>query len=531
MRTNFFLNTIILVLFCSGLFVGCGKEEPAGGSPQAGVQTGKSQSPAGSPDVSPEAKQEPQPLDDGLFAEIETTKGKIRLKLEFEKTPQTVANFVGLAEGTKFYSTDGSEPKDQKGKPYFNGLNFHRVIADFMIQGGCPLGTGTGGPGYNFDDEIDATLKHSSSGVFSMANAGPGTNGSQFFITHRATPHLDGKHTVFGKVVDATDQAVVNAIVKGDKINSVTIIRNGDKAKAFKGDEAHFNKFAEESKKRQAEKEKTEQARFAEKMKQEAEQIKTLLATLEEKHNAKVISATNGLRHIITKLGSGDMPAKGDKLKVNIVFKLADGKVIDDTRKNEAPLKVPVGAPMRLKGLEQGLKGMKNGEHRTVVVPHELGFGPAGAGQDIPPYSTLIFELEIIDVQSDKKQIAGIIAKLKKDHPKSDLITTESGLQYVRTKEGAGEKAGKGKKIKAHYTGKLLDGTEFDSSVKRRMPFEFVVGTGQVIKGWDEALSDMKKGEKRTLIIPSELAYGERGSPPKIPPSSTLVFEVELVDF
>jgi len=186
---------------------------------------------------------------------------------------------------------------------------------------------------------------------------------------------------------------------------------------------------------------------------------------------------------------------------------------------------------MRLKGLEQGLKGMKNGEHRTVVVPHELGFGAAGAGQDIPPYSTLIFELEIIDVQSDKKQIAGIIAKLKKDHPKSDLITTESGLQYVRTKEGAGEKAGKGKKIKAHYTGKLLDGTEFDSSVKRRMPFEFVVGTGQVIKGWDEALSDMKKGEKRTLIIPSELAYGERGSPPKIPPSSTLVFEVELVDF
>ena len=120
---------------------------------------------------------------------------------------------------------------------------------------------------------------------------------------------------------------------------------------------------------------------------------------------------------------------------------------------------------------------------------------------------------------------------MKKDYPKSDLITTESGLQYVRTKEGAGEKVGKDKKIKAHYAGKLLDGTEFDSSVKRGMPFEFVVGTGQVIKGWDEALSDMKKGEKRTLIIPSELAYGARGRPPKIPPSSTLVFEVELVDF
>ncbi len=174
---------------------------------------------------------------------------------------------------------------------------------------------------------------------------------------------------------------------------------------------------------------------------------------------------------------------------------------------------------------------MKKGERRTVVVPHELGFGAAGAGQDVPPYSTLIFDLEIVEVQSDKKLMAEIIAKLKKEYPKSDLVTTDSGLQYVRTKEGEGEKVGKGKKIKAHYVGKLLDGTEFDSSVKRGTPFEFVVGTGQVIKGWDEALSDMKKGEKRTLIIPSDLAYGPNGRPPTIPPSSTLVFEVELVDF
>ena len=470
-------------------------------------------------------------LPDGLYAEMNTSKGTIILQLEFEKTPQTVANFVGLAEGTKFYSTDGSEPKDQAGRPFYDGLTFHRVIADFMIQGGCPDGMGTGGPGYKFDDEIDETLKHSEPGILSMANAGPGTNGSQFFITHRATPHLDGKHTVFGHVADDSDQAIVNAIAKGDKVSSVKIIRNGEKAKAFKGDEAHFNKFAEENKQRQAEKEKAEQAKFAEKVEKEEEQVKTLLAVLEEKHKAKVISATNGLRHVITKAGKGDAPEKGDTLTVNLVFKLADGKVIDDTSKNEPPLQIPVGTPMQLKGLDQGLKGMKNGEHRTVVIPHELGFGAAGAGEEIPPYSTLIFELEIVDVQSDKKQIAEVISKLKKDYPKSDLITTESGLQYVRTKEGAGEKVGMGKKIKAHYTGKLLDGTEFDSSIKRGMPFEFVVGTGQVIKGWDEALSDMKKGEKRTLIIPSELAYGPNGSPPKIPPSSTLVFEVELVDF
>jgi len=510
------------------LLFGCGKEptpENLNSKPDPPANN-KTAAPS-KPSPKPEAK----PLGEGLYAEMTTAKGIIRLKLEFEKTPQTVANFVGLAEGTKFYSTDGSEPKDQKGKPYFNGLNFHRVIADFMIQGGCPLGIGSGSPGYRFADEIDETLKHSGSGILSMANSGPGTNGSQFFITHRATPHLDGKHTVFGRVADASDQAVVNAIAKGDKINSIKIIRNGDKAKAFKGDEAHFNKYEEENKKRQAEKKKAEQAKFAGKMEKEEEQVKVLLASLKEKHKAEVFSATNGLRHIITKPGKGDLPEIGDKLTLNLVLKLADGKVIDDTSKNEQPLKIAVGAPMRLKGLEQGVKGMKHGEHRTVIVPHELGFGTAGAGQEIPPYSALIFELEVVDVQSDKKQIAEIISKLKKDHPKSDLITTESGLKYVRTKEGTGEKVGKGKKIKAHYTGKLLDGTEFDSSVKRGMPFEFVVGTGRVIKGWDEALSDMKKGEKRTLIIPSELAYGPNGRPPKILPSSTLVFEVELVDF
>ena len=518
MRIKHHLNIILFALACSGFLVGCGQKESAGDADA-------------DPVALPTAQQKPQPLGEGLFAVVDTAKGKIRIQLEFEKTPQTVANFVGLAEGTKFYSTDGSDPKDQKGKPFYNGLNFHRVIDDFMIQGGCPQGTGTGGPGYRFIDEIDATLKHSGPGILSMANAGPGTNGSQFFITHRATSHLDGKHTVFGKVVDETDQAVVNAIVKGDKINSVTIIRNGDKAKAFQGGEDHFNQFAEENKKRQAEKQKAQQAKFEEKMKKDEEQVKALLASLAEKHEAEVISATNGLRHIVTKPGSGDSPEKGDTITVNLVFKLADGKVIDDTSKSGNPIKMPVGSPMRLKGLGQGLKGMKKGERRTVVVPHELGFGAAGAGQDVPPYSTLIFDLEIVEVQSDKKLMAEIISKLKKDYPKSDLVTTDSGLQYVRTKEGEGEKVGKGKKIKAHYVGKLLDGTEFDSSVKRGTPFEFVVGTGQVIKGWDEALSDMKKGEKRTLIIPSDLAYGPNGRPPTIPPSSTLVFEVELVDF
>ncbi len=171
-------------------------------------------------------------LSDGLYAQMDTSKGTIILQLEYEKTPITVANFVGLAEGTKPYSTDGGEPEDQDGSPYYDGLVFHRVIPDFMIQGGCPDGVGSGGPGYKFDDEIDDTLQHDGPGIFSMANSGPGTNGSQFFITHVATPWLDGKHTVFGRVIEGQD--VVDAIEQGDEIKAVKIVRQGEAAGAFK---------------------------------------------------------------------------------------------------------------------------------------------------------------------------------------------------------------------------------------------------------------------------------------------------------
>ncbi|MCC6578569.1 MAG: peptidylprolyl isomerase [Flavobacteriales bacterium] len=166
---------------------------------------------------------------EGVFAKISTNKGVITIRLEHEKAPVTVANFVGLAEGTV------KNTARAQGQPYYDGLTFHRVIADFMIQGGDPTGTGAGGPGYAFQDEIDPTLKHDRAGILSMANAGPATNGSQFFITHKETPWLDGRHAVFGRVTAGQD--VVNAIAQGDRIDSIRIERVGEKAQAFNATE------------------------------------------------------------------------------------------------------------------------------------------------------------------------------------------------------------------------------------------------------------------------------------------------------
>ena len=166
-------------------------------------------------------------LKPGVYALLNTNKGEIRLELFYKRAPKTVANFVQLAEGTK---KSNKEP----GVPFYNGIVFHRVVPNFVIQGGDPTGTGSGGPGYKFEDEFHPSLTHNSAGILSMANAGPNTNGSQFFITHKATPWLDRKHSVFGKVVGQKDQNVVNAIRAGDGIISITIIRFGDEAKAFK---------------------------------------------------------------------------------------------------------------------------------------------------------------------------------------------------------------------------------------------------------------------------------------------------------
>jgi cyclophilin family peptidyl-prolyl cis-trans isomerase len=307
-------------------------------------------------------------MKEGLFAQIKTSKGVIEIQLEFEKTPGTVGNFVGLSIGKIKNSNK------ELGKPYYDGLKFHRVINDFMIQGGCPIGTGTGDPGYKFDDEFNADLKHDKPGILSMANSGPATNGSQFFITHIETPWLDNKHTVFGHVIDGLD--VVNSIVQDDEIINIKINAVGEKAESFDPVKAfeNFNKLKEER--------------------------------------------------------------------------------INEQKK------------------------------RTEKLLNDLSDG----------YSK-----------------------------------TDSGLMYKFLDNKNSNKPLKGKKVKVHYKGMLLDGTVFDSSFKRNQPIEFTLGIGQVIKGWDEGISLLGVGDKASFIIPSDLAYGESGAGGVIPPNAPLLFEVELI--
>jgi peptidylprolyl isomerase len=312
-------------------------------------------------------------LSDGLYARMATSKGEILLQLEFEKTPLTVTNFAGLAEGTK-------NSNKAKGARFYDGQIFHRVIDNFMIQGGDPEGTGRGGPGYKFADEIDPSLKHSGPGILSMANAGPGSNGSQFFITHKATPWLDGKHTVFGKVV--TGQDVVNAIRKGDKISSVTIERVGSKAKEFKADQAAFDKLLSQIN----DKKSAKQRKI---MSEQDEFIKTKWPN--------AIKTPSGLKYVVTKEGAGNTPEKGTTVTAHYTGTLLDGKKFDSSVDRGQPLKFPVGMQRVIKGWDEAFLGMKKGEKRTLIIPPDLAYGSQGAGGVIPPDATLVFDVELID--------------------------------------------------------------------------------------------------------------------------------------
>lgn len=310
-------------------------------------------------------------MQDGLYAKFNTSKGDIIVALEYQKTPGTVGNFVALAEGNL------ENVIKPQGKPYYDGLNFHRVIPDFMIQGGCPQGTGTGNPGYQFDDEFHPELKHDDPGILSMANAGPGTNGSQFFITHVETSWLDNKHTVFGKVVEGQD--VVDAIAQGDALDTLEIIRKGEDAQNFNAVEA-FRTFEGAREKRLAE----------EKQAREAELDK--LASGFKKTDS-------GLRYQIIQEGDGVKAEKGKTVSVHYKGTLADGTVFDSSYKRNQSIDFALGVGQVIAGWDEGIQLLKVGDKARFVIPADLAYGSRGAGGVIPPNAHLVFDVELMQVK------------------------------------------------------------------------------------------------------------------------------------
>ncbi len=310
-------------------------------------------------------------MQNGIYAKFNTTKGTILVKLTHDKTPGTVGNFVGLAEGNL-----ENKVKPQ-GQPYYNGNKFHRVISDFMIQGGCPKGTGTGDAGYKFDDEFHPELKHDGPGVLSMANAGPGTNGSQFFITHVATPWLDGKHTVFGHVVEG--QAIVNAIEQGDEIESLEIVRVGEEAEKWNAIEA-FRTF-----------EGSREKRLAEEKAQAKAELDKIAAGFQE--------TASGLRYQMIQTGNGKQAYKGAKVSVHYKGQLTNGMVFDESYKRKQPIDFTVGIGQVIEGWDEGILLLKEGDKARFVIPSNLGYGSRGAGGVIPPNATLIFDVELMKVK------------------------------------------------------------------------------------------------------------------------------------
>ena len=310
-------------------------------------------------------------MNNGIYAKFTTSKGEILVQLEDEKTPGTVGNFVALSEGNL-----ENQVKPQ-GTPYYDGLKFHRVIPDFMIQGGCPQGTGTGNPGYKFDDEFHPDLKHDAPGKLAMANSGPATNGSQFYITHIPTPWLDNKHTVFGSVVEGQD--IVDTIVQGDELTSVEIIRVGEAAEKFNAVEA-FRTFEGSREAREA----------AEKAAQKA-LLDTVAAGYEE--------TASGLRYQILQKGNGKQATKGAGVSVHYKGQLLDGTVFDSSYKRKEPIDFNVGIGQVIAGWDEGIQLLKVGDKARFVIPSNLGYGAAGAGGVIPPNATLIFDVELMGVK------------------------------------------------------------------------------------------------------------------------------------
>lgn len=319
-------------------------------------------------------------LEEGLYANMTTTKGEILIQLEFEKVPMTVANFVGLSEGNLKVDTF------EVTKPYYNGVAFHRVVPNFVIQAGRPSNEGEfagkqGGPGYVFPDEFDSTLKHTGPGILSMANRGPGTNGSQFFITHRATPHLDFRHAVFGRVIEG--QNIVDSIQQAkDSIVSIEIIRQGKAAKKFNAEKV-FETAVKEAKE--------------EALRKVREMNEAFKKTMSEAYpDAK--QTDSGLMYEVLKEGNGVRPNKSQKVSVHYNGTFIDGKKFDSSYDRGKPIQFPLGHGRVIKGWDEGIGLCDVGGKMRLIVPHWLAYGENGKGS-IPGKSTLIFEIELLEIK------------------------------------------------------------------------------------------------------------------------------------
>ena len=310
-------------------------------------------------------------MENGIYAKFNTSKGSILVKLAHELAPGTVGNFVALAEGNM---ENKVKPQGQK---FYDGLTFHRVIPDFMIQGGCPKGTGTGDPGYKFDDEFHPSLKHDRPGVLAMANSGPASNGSQFYITHVPTSWLDNKHTVFGHVIEGQD--VVDAVAQGDNLDAVEIIRVGEEAQRWNAIEAFIA-----LKGARLERDAALKAESEAKMEQLA---------------AGFDKTDSGLRYKMIQKGDGKKAEAGKTVSVHYEGSLENGKVFDSSYPRKKPIEFRLGQGQVIEGWDEGIALLQVGDKARFVIPSDLAYGAAGAGGVIPPHATLIFDVELMDVK------------------------------------------------------------------------------------------------------------------------------------
>lgn len=337
-------------------------------------------------------------LNNGLYANLQTSKGNMIVKFEEKKSPVTVANFIGLAEGKL-----DNKAKD-KGVPFYDGTIFHRVIKDFMIQGGDPQGTGMGDPGYKFDDEKN-DLKHTGKGTLSMANSGPNTNGSQFFITEVPTPWLDGRHTIFGEVVKG--ESVIDDIANVEKgpqdkpktdvvLEKVSIFSKGDEYKDYDP-----VKIFNEGKGKIQENNKEFLAKEAAEKKRKAEEFAASQEKLADEMKKDMQVTPSGLYYKITKSNpSGAAPKAGDVVSVHYAGKLVNGDEFDSSFKRNQPIEIPIGVGQVIKGWDEGIMLLKEGESATLLIPSSLGYGERGAADVIPPNAWLVFDVELLKVNA-----------------------------------------------------------------------------------------------------------------------------------